>query len=325
MAIVKMIPSASPLRNIFNYVLNKEKTAPHLISGKDCMPESAQAEFEIVKSRFNKSGGRNYYHVIQSFAPDDDLTPEEAHDIGMELACFFNSFQVLVVTHTDRGHLHNHLVVNSVSHADGKKLHTSRDDLLRVKTYSNKLCARRGLSTTETKSGWYRFDKWKDELVRVALMAVALSETREGFIEYMENHGYGVRWNPDHKYITFTTPNGKRVRDNKLFDERLLKGNLELYFAMGGCGSVMGPDYWNYQTPAHDENAKETVTTGLLNLIGDLLCHEEDGGYTPRPLTEMDKWEKERLEKILGKRISNEAYCYYCTREDYEHYAGLSM
>ena len=115
------------------------------------------------------------------------------------------------------------------------------------------------------------------------------------------------------------------MRDNKLFDERLLKGNLELYFAMGGCGSVMGPDYWNYQTPAHDENANETVTTGLLNLIDDLLCQEEDSGYTPRPLNEMDKWEKERLEKILGKRISNEAYLYYCTREDYEQSAGLSM
>ena len=106
MAIVKMIPSSSALRNIFNYVLNNEKTAPHLISGKDCMAESAQAEFEIVKTRFNKVGGRNYYHVIQSFAPEDDLTPEEAHDICMELAGFFNSFQVLVVTHTDRGHLH---------------------------------------------------------------------------------------------------------------------------------------------------------------------------------------------------------------------------
>lgn len=115
------------------------------------------------------------------------------------------------------------------------------------------------------------------------------------------------------------------MRDNKLFDERLLKGNLELYFAMGGCASEIGPTYWHYETPAHDENTKETVTTGLLNLIGDLLCREEEGGYTPRPLTEMDKWEKERLEKILGKRISNEAYLYYCTREDYEQSAGLSM
>ena len=325
MAIVKMIPSSSPLGNIFNYVQNKEKTEPHLISGKDCMVESAQAEFEIVKSRFNKTGGRNYYHVIQSFAPDDDLTPEEAHDIGMELASFFNSFQVLVVTHTDRGHLHNHLVVNSVSHADGKKLHTSQEDLLRMKSYSNKLCARRGLSTTEEKSSCYRRGEWKTELMRVALRAMFLSETREDFIEFMEKHGYGVKWNPDYKYITFTTPDGKKVRDNKLFDERLLKGNLELYFAMGGCASEIHQDYWNYKTPPHDENAKETITTGLMDLIGDLLCQEESHGYTPRVLNEMSQWEKERLERILGRRISNEAFIAYCTREDYEQSVGLRM
>lgn len=325
MAIVKMIPSSSPLGNIFNYVQNKEKTEPHLISGKDCMAESAQAEFEIVKSRFNKTGGRNYYHVIQSFAPDDDLTPEEAHDIGMELACFFNSFQVLVVTHTDRGHLHNHLVVNSVSHADGKKLHTSQEDLLRMKSYSNKLCARRGLSTTEEKSSCYRRGEWKTELMRVALRAMFLSETREDFTEFMEKHGYGVKWNPDYKYITFTTPDGKKVRDNKLFDERLLKGNLELYFAMGGCASEINQEYWNYKTPPHDENEKETITSGLMDLIGDLLCQEESEGYTPRVLNEMSQWEKERLEKILGRRITNEAFIAYCTREDYEQSVGLRM
>ena len=325
MAIVKMIPSSSPLGNIFNYVQNKEKTEPHLISGKDCMAESAQAEFEIVKSRFNKTGGRNYYHVIQSFAPDDDLTPEEAHDIGMELASFFNSFQVLVVTHTDRGHLHNHLVVNSVSHADGKKLHTSQDDLMRMKSYSNKLCARRGLYTTEEKSSCYRRGEWKTELMRVALRAMFLSETREDFIEFMEKHGYGVKWNPDYKYITFSTPEGKRVRDNKLFDERLLKDNLELYYAMGGCASEIHQDYWNYKTPPHDENAKETITTGLMDLIGDLLCQEESEGYTPRVLNEMSQWEKERLERILGRRITNEAFIAYCTREDYEQSVGLRM
>ena len=76
--------------------------------------------------------------------------------------------------------------------------------------------------------------------------------------------------------------------------------------------------------PSDTDNVKETVTTGLLNLIGDLLCQEDDGGYTPRPLTEMDKWEKERLEKILGRRISAEAFICYCTREEYEQQSGLA-
>ena len=115
------------------------------------------------------------------------------------------------------------------------------------------------------------------------------------------------------------------MRDNKLFDERLLKGNLELYFAMGGCASEIRQDYWNYKTPPHDENAKETITTGLMDLIGDLLCQEESEGYTPRVLNEMSQWEKERLERILGRRITNEAFIAYCTREDYEQSVGLRM
>ena len=94
---------------------------------------------------------------------------------------------------------------------------------------------------------------------------------------------------------------------------------------MGGCASEINQEYWNYKTPPHDENAKETITTGLMDFIGDLLCQEESHGYTPRVLNEMSQWEKERLERILGRRISNEAFIAYCTHEDYEQSVGLRM
>lgn len=67
------------MKNIFDYVCDKEKTEAKLISGKDCMAESAQAEFEAVKRQFHKTGGRQYYHIIQSFSPRDRQTPENAH------------------------------------------------------------------------------------------------------------------------------------------------------------------------------------------------------------------------------------------------------
>ena len=74
------------------------------------MAESAQAEFEAVKRQFHKTGGRQYYHVIQSFSPKDKLTPETAHQIGLEFAEYFKGFQALVVTHKNKQHLHNHIV-----------------------------------------------------------------------------------------------------------------------------------------------------------------------------------------------------------------------
>ena len=85
---------------------------------------------------------------------------------------------------------------------------------------------------------------------RRAQKGITYTDTIEGFIGYMENHGYGVRWKADRKYITFTTPDGIKVRDNKLFDERLLKDNLELYYAMGGCLGPMTNEYAFYKTPA---------------------------------------------------------------------------
>ena len=117
-----------------------------------------------------------------------------------------------------------------------------------------------------------------------------------------------------------------KVRDNKLFDERLLKDNLELYYAMGGCLGPMANEYAFYKTPEHELHAKQTATTGLVNLIGDFLSiAPQRASYTPRQLTEMDKWEKERLEQILGKKISTEAFVCYCTREEYEQQSGLSL
>ena len=107
-----------------------------------------------------------------------------------------------------------------------------------LKDYSNELCGKYGLTTTETNTRAGKMQKWKKDLIHTAFLALNYTDSIEGFIDYMEQHGYSVKWEADRKYITFTTPDGIKVRDNKLFDERLLKDNLELYYAMGGCDSV---------------------------------------------------------------------------------------
>ena len=101
MAIVKFVPAGSPLNNIFDYVMRDEATEDKLISGINCSPESALEEFQFVKKRFRKEGGRSYYHIVQSFSPDDDLTPETAHEIGLIFAEYFPGFQIVVATHVN--------------------------------------------------------------------------------------------------------------------------------------------------------------------------------------------------------------------------------
>ena len=90
MAIVKFIASGCPMNNIFPYVMNRNKTEDGLlVSGIHCTHESALDEFRFVKNKFGKIDGRQYYHIVQSFSPDDKLTPATAHEIGLRFAEYF--------------------------------------------------------------------------------------------------------------------------------------------------------------------------------------------------------------------------------------------
>lgn len=326
MAIVKFVSSGCPMNSILSYVMREEATDSSLVSGLECSPESALEEFRFVKQQFHKPDGRQYYHIIQSFAPDDNLTPETAHEIGLRFAEAFPGFQIVVATHVNTNAIHNHLIMNSVSFKNGRKFHQTRDEMLEVKEYSNALCLEYGLSTTEAKSrgGWR--ERWKRDLVRTALCAMLASYSKEDFISYMEEHGYGVRWKDDHKYITFITPDNTRIRDKSLFDERLLKANLETYFAMGGMASELMKPYQVYRTPPHREDQSMTSTDGLRTLLGDILTSVRPSlGFMPTFVRELSPWEKARIEAHLGRKLSPQVFPTYSTREEYEQSQGISL
>lgn len=324
MAIVKFITSGCPMNNIFPYVTRDEATEQRLISGIGCSPDTVLEEFRYIKQKYGKEDGRSYYHIVQSFSPDDNLTPETAHEIGLEFAECFPGFQILVATHCNTGNIHNHLILNSVSYENGKKFHQSRDGLLQVKAYSNKLCREYGLSVTEEKCSYGRLPEWKKMLRRNALFAISNSDTKEEFIACMREHGYKVKWEDKYKYITFTTPDNHICRDKGLFDERLLKDNLEVYFALGGINSELYDEYMSYATPAHKEGVSMTVTTGLISMLGDLLSiAPPESDFEPHPVKELSTAEKLRLEKILGRKISPRCFACYSTQEEYEQ--GMSL
>lgn len=316
MAVVKFLSGSGPVKNVAKYVMNKEKTLAKLISGKDCMPESAVEEFQAVKQDFGKTDGRQYYHIIQSFSPEDDLTPETAHEIGMQFAAYFTGYQALVVTHINKNHLHNHIVLNSVNFENGKKFHQSAEELRVAKVFSNNLCREHGLSTTEEKAMRGRRQKWKDDLLKHLRFALSHARTKEDFIETLQMHGYDVKWADNLKYVTFTTPDGHKCRDNKLFDERFLKDNMETYFAMGGCASVIAEPYQQYETPSTG-----SITTGLCSLLDSFL-----GGEVARNHTRVLNRSQEQLEKMeaLGLRVSP-VVVEYVGGDDEEEEQGMSM
>lgn len=240
--------SRAGLAFILSYCKRDSKTiheGKKLVSGINCLPESAYREFMNTKLQYGKTEGRMFYHFTQSFHPDEKLTPETAHEIALKFAQqMFPGFEVLVATHTDKAHIHSHFVVNSVSCDTGYKYHSDSDNIQRLRDASDKLCMEYGLSVVVPKDksqkvkqmsareyhSAERGESWKMQLIVTIEDAMAIARSREHFIRLMEAEGYEVKWTRDRKSITYTTPDGKRCRDNKLYEEKFLKENMEYEF-----------------------------------------------------------------------------------------------
>lgn len=215
-----------------------------LVSGKDCCPETAFNEFKATKKLYSKENGVFFYHYDQSFKIGENISPATAHEIARKFAeDNYKGFEVLVATHIDKDHLHSHFLINSVSFENGKKLHQGTDTIKKLRTYSDEICKSYGLSTlpkyekgrTKTiSSKEYRTaekgQSWKFKLMNSIDECMKISYTKEQFLKNMERLGYGVKWTDTRKNITYHCPNNMDCRDNKLHEEKYLKGNMENEF-----------------------------------------------------------------------------------------------
>jgi hypothetical protein len=238
MAIIKMTSSKASVGKLENYLKDNEKTKEHLQMGLNCDIRHLSYEFKDTMNMHQKNGGRRYYHVIQSFSAKDNVSPEKAHEIGVKLADVQfgqKGYEVGVITHIDKNHVHNHLVLNSVNALTGKKFKSKARDLWRVKDYSNELCKDYQLEHSlvnhyESKGLSYnrgeyeslkRGNSWKAEIIKdikdIFLKASvgAVSDMKD-FITEMEKRKYKVDYKHSRKTITFTTPGGKKVRGKTL-------------------------------------------------------------------------------------------------------------
>ena len=236
------------LGGVLRYVQQEGKTlweGRQLVTGWNCTAQSAYAEMQLTKERYRKTGGRQYYHFVQSFGVQDGLTPQEIHAMGLELAQReFPDFEVLVATHVDTAHPHNHLVVNSVSFQDGRKLHQSAADLQAHRLASDQICAAHGLEilpppqrrVRQKQMGAREYrsaakgQSWKFRLMNTIDRCMRRAATRDEFISLMESEGYQVRWTEGRKNITYTTPGGMRCRDDRLHETKYTKEVMEREF-----------------------------------------------------------------------------------------------
>lgn len=214
MAITKIKEIRSTLDKAIKYICNPKKTEDGLLTyGYKCVPQTAAKMMEATARRGSGRGNRIAYHLIQSFSPEDHITPEKAFEIGQEYAnqVTGGNYEYVLATHDDRDHIHNHIIFNATSFVTLKKYHHSKDDVIRIQEISDKLCEENKLSVITRTSGRkgkqyieYKSQKvgqaWKTQLADLIDHAVLEADSLDDFIGKLEMEGVIVKVG---KYISF--------------------------------------------------------------------------------------------------------------------------
>ena len=237
--------SHTAMRGVMLYVMQEMKTtwegAP-LISGINCQPQSVYDDFLNTKLLYHKDSGVMFYHMVQSFPKGAAVDPRQAHEAARRLAKYFDGCEVLVCTHVDREHIHSHCVINSVNFETGKKLHMAKEQIQELMRRNDAICQEMGLPVFETPiqkargMGGAEYhtalkgQSWKLRLANTIDECMRYAADKDTFVSLMASKGYAVRWESSRKYITYTTPDGMRCRDNKLHEEKYCKEAMEHEF-----------------------------------------------------------------------------------------------
>ncbi len=216
----------SDLRQALHYAADPEKVSGEermfFVTGINCDAGRAYEQMTAVKKRFGKEDGNVAYHAYQSFKPGE-VTPEECHAIGLELAreLWGSDYQVLVATHLDRNHLHNHFLLNSVSFRTGKKFNCKKSVYDQMRKTSDRLCQEHDLSVIKNPKGHtprsLYFAEKNNEPTRYNLMREAIDFALESCIDYdqlkraLADQGYVLEANPKRKYATIRSIHGRKA------------------------------------------------------------------------------------------------------------------
>ena len=259
--------SAEDLNRLLSYTQSNDKTEHQLyVSGFNCIPQNAYEIMMETKQRWRKpvkDGNILAYHIIQSFSPGE-ATPDQVHQIGCEFAQRFlaDRFECTVSTHLDRGHLHNHIVVNSVSYADGKMFRSDFNTYYKgIRETSDELCRENRLSVIETDGKGKSYDEWLSGqtgkptirgMVRKDVeQAIAAADSFDGFITELQNMGYTVKYGPRVEHMAVRHKDAQRnIRIDRLdprFSETALR---EYYHKLHRMPTEMQQEYRQENAPA---------------------------------------------------------------------------
>lgn len=233
------------LEHAINYILQTKKLGnSNLTGGINCLPDTAYEQMKATKQMFGKAGGRQGYHFVISLKPGEG-TPEIMYDIAIRFAekAFGGKYETVVAVHTDRNHLHAHIIINSVNMVTGYKFQYHEGDWkYKFQPITNKLCDEYGLHITPAEYSkepknmarpqWEReqvFSKWIEQDARFCALN---AENMEHFIFLLEKQGFGIKQG---EHIAVKVPGMKRFKRLDTISEDFSRENLEAMFKYGNA------------------------------------------------------------------------------------------
>ena len=236
------------LEHAINYILQPKKLGnANLTGGINCLPDAAYEQMKATKQMFGKTGGRQGYHFVISLKPGEG-TPEIMYDIAMRFAeeAFGGEYETVVAVHTDRNHLHAHIIINSVNMVTGYKFQYHEGDWkYKFQPITNKLCDEYGLHITPAEYSkepknmarpqWERdlvFSKWIEQDARFCALN---AENMEHFIFLLEKQGFEIKQG---EHIAVKVPGMKRFKRLDTISEDFSRNNLEAMFKYGDASQA---------------------------------------------------------------------------------------
>lgn len=236
------------LEHSIQYILQPKKLGEaNLAGGINCLPDMAYKQMKATKQIFGKTGGRQGYHFVISLKPGEG-TPEIMYDIAMRFAkeAFAGEYETVVAVHTDKAHLHAHIVINSVNMVTGYKFQCRDGDWkYKFQPITNKLCEEYGLHITPAEYSkepknmarpqWEREQVFSEWIKQDALFCAISAENMEHFIFLLEKLGMEVKQG---KHIAVKVSGMKRFKRLDTISEDFSRENLEAMFKYGDASLV---------------------------------------------------------------------------------------
>ncbi len=220
MATSKIITIKQTLKKAIDYITNPDKTNNgQLVYSYGCSVPTADIEMEMTARQGSGRGNRIAYHLIQSFSPDDNISPKKALELGIEFAkkVTGGNFEFVVTTHTDKDHIHNHIIYNSVDYVNHRKYHSNKKDKYRIRDINDEICKANDLPVLpqydgRRKSKYENIHKkeqsgWRDKLKKSIDHTISISASFDDFLFALEMEGYEIKRG---KHIAFRAPGQER-------------------------------------------------------------------------------------------------------------------